>query len=174
MRRLAGVGDDAEHVLGRELEHRQPIEDFPVSDAHALIAAPRDAALTTTCTRPPGRALSDLWFPHVRMWRGKWVHARIREAARDWLAGHKPQGFLCWVVWDVDALGVGTQEGNDRVEVVSGVGRPVVGRNPVPPPHLFLAVLLHDPLGVTRAPGSLDDLFLERAIEPQVCLMRRA
>ena len=89
----------------------------------------------------PGRALSGLWFPDIRMWKGKWVPARIREVAKNWPAGHKPQGFLCWVVWDVDAHGVGTQQRKDRVEVVSGVGRPVVGRNPIPAPYLFLGAV---------------------------------
>ena len=89
----------------------------------------------------PGRLLSDLWFPAHRVWRRTLVHARVRAAARDWPAGHKPQGFLCWVVWDVDARGVGTLERNNRVEVVSGVGRPVVGRNPIAPPYLFLGAV---------------------------------
>ena len=69
------------------------------------------------------------------------MHARVRAAARDWPAGHKPQGFLCWVVWDVDARGVGTHDRNNRVEVVSGVGRPVVGRHAIPPPYLFLGAV---------------------------------
>ena len=93
----------------------------------------------------PGRLLSDLWFPHVGMWNRRQVHARVRAAANDWPAGHKAQGFLCWVVWDVDAHGVGTRERNNRVEVASAVGRPVVGGNPVRPPYLFLgAVGLRD------------------------------
>ena len=89
----------------------------------------------------PGRALSDLWFPDHRMWRSTRVHARVRAAARDWSEGHKPQGFLCWVVWDVDANGVGTADRHNRVEVRSGVGRPVVGRNPIPGPYLFLGAV---------------------------------
>ena len=28
MRRLSGVADDEEHVLGREIEDRQPVEDL--------------------------------------------------------------------------------------------------------------------------------------------------
>ena len=89
----------------------------------------------------PGRLLSELWFPAHRMWRRTLVHARVRAAARDWPAGHKPQGFLCWVVWDVDARGVGAVERNNRVEVVSGVARPVVGCNPIAPPYLFLGAV---------------------------------
>ena len=75
------------------------------------------------------------------MWKGRFVHARIRAAAAGWPARHKPQGFPCWVVWDVDANGAGTMKRRDRVEVVSGVDRPVVGHNPIPPPYLFLGAV---------------------------------
>ena len=44
MRRLAGLSNDVEHVLGGEVEDRQPVEDLPARDAHALVAAPRDAS----------------------------------------------------------------------------------------------------------------------------------
>ena len=40
MRRLAGVADDAEHVVGRELEDRQPVEDLAARDAHPVVAPP--------------------------------------------------------------------------------------------------------------------------------------
>ena len=89
----------------------------------------------------PGRPLADLWFPDIAMWNRRLVHARVRAAAREWPAGHKAQGFLCWVVWDVDAHGVGTRERGNRVNVVAGVGRPVIGRNPVPRPYLFLGAV---------------------------------
>ena len=89
----------------------------------------------------PGRLLSDLWFPHIGLWRSTGAHARVRAAARDWPAGHKPQGFLSWVVWDVDARGVGTPDRNNRVEVASGVTRPVVGRSAIPSPYLFLGAV---------------------------------
>ena len=89
----------------------------------------------------PDRPLSKLWFDHIRTWKGELVHARVREAAREWPTGHVAQGFLCWVVRDVDAHGVGSQERNDRVDVLARVGRPVVGRNPVPGPYLFLGAV---------------------------------
>ncbi len=89
----------------------------------------------------PGRLLSELWFSRVRMWNRTLVHARVRAAARDWPAGHKPQGFLCWVAWDVDVGGVGTDGKNNRVDVRSGVGRPVVGTHPIAPPYLFLGAV---------------------------------
>lgn len=90
----------------------------------------------------PGRPLPELWFSGVEMWNRRAVHARMREAAVDWPAGRRrPQGFLCRVVWDVDAGGVGTEERGNRVEVASAVGRPVIGRNPVSSPYLFLGVV---------------------------------
>ena len=97
--------------------------------------------VTTQIEIAPGCPLSDLWFTHIRMWKGRFVHTRIRAAAEDWPARHKPQGFLCWMVWNVDANGVGTSKRRDRVDVVSGVGRPVVGRNPIPPPYLFIGAV---------------------------------
>ena len=89
----------------------------------------------------PERPLRDLWFDHVRMWNGKVVYARVRTAARDWPAGHKPQGFLCWVVEDVDEFRIGTIAKRNRVEVVSGVGCPVIGGNRVRGPYLFLGAV---------------------------------
>ena len=75
------------------------------------------------------------------MWVSKSVHTRVRAAAGDWPVGHKPQGFLCWVVGDTDARCVDSAYRNKRVEVASGVGRPVVGRSPIPPPYLFLGAV---------------------------------
>ena len=43
MRRLAGVSDDAEHIVGGRIEDRQPVEDLAAGDAHALVAPPGDA-----------------------------------------------------------------------------------------------------------------------------------
>ena len=40
VRRLAGVADDAEHVVGRVVEDRQPIEDLAPGEAQALVAPP--------------------------------------------------------------------------------------------------------------------------------------
>ena len=89
----------------------------------------------------PGRLLADLWFPRIGLWRSTRARARVQAAARDWPAEHKPQGFLSWVVWDVDARGVGTTDRNNRVEVASDVGRPFVGLNAIPPPYLFLGAV---------------------------------
>lgn len=40
---LAGAADDAEHVGGRKVEDRQPVEDFAPGRAHALVAPPGEA-----------------------------------------------------------------------------------------------------------------------------------
>ena len=103
-------------LMDRTKLNRLPQADT-FGDPNRWLDAMRERA--TEIEIAPGRALSDLWFPHIRMWKGNWVHARVREAAKGWPAGHKPQGFLCWVVWDVDAHGVGTQQKKDRVEVVT-------------------------------------------------------
>lgn len=42
VRRPAGVSDDAEHVPGREVEERHPVEDLAAGDPHALVAPPGD------------------------------------------------------------------------------------------------------------------------------------
>ena len=89
----------------------------------------------------PGCLLADLWFPDVELWVSKSVHTRVGAAAGDWPVDHKPQGFLCWVVGDIDARGVGSAYRNERVEVASGVVRPVVGRSAILPPHLFLGAV---------------------------------
>ena len=61
-----------------------------------------------------------------------------------WPARHKPQGFLCWVVWNVDGHGIGSRARNDRVDVVAAVGRAIVGRKPVPGPYpSFVSTILH-------------------------------
>ena len=46
MRRPAGPGDDAEHVLRRELEDGQSIENLAAGDTHGLTAVPGDAPRT--------------------------------------------------------------------------------------------------------------------------------
>ena len=43
MRQLPGVADDAEHIVGREIEDGQPVEDLAAGDAHAVVAFPGHA-----------------------------------------------------------------------------------------------------------------------------------
>ena len=40
VRGLARAANDAEHVRGRKIEDRQPVEDLPAGDAHPVVAAP--------------------------------------------------------------------------------------------------------------------------------------
>ena len=108
----------------------------------------RMEASTAAFSIAPGRLLSGLWFPRFRMWSRRRVRARIREAARNWPAGHEPQGFLCWYVWEVDADGAGRKGREDRVEVLSGVGRPIILSKPVERPYLFIGAV-----GRTRSGG---------------------
>ncbi len=105
------------------------------------LAAMRERAKEDKIEIAPGRLLSNLWFPRVAMWRGRWAHAQIRKAARNWPKGQKPQGFLCWVVRKVDEHSVSVRDGKGRVEVLSGVRQPLIGGNPVSPPYLFIGVV---------------------------------
>ena len=89
----------------------------------------------------PGILLSKFWFSDVGEWNDKKVHRKMTEAAKKWPNGHKPQGFLCWIVWDVDKDGVGNKKGNKRVDVINGVKRPVIYMEPVREPYLFLGVV---------------------------------
>ena len=121
-------------------------------------------ACTAAFSIVPGHPLSGLWFPRFQMWNRRWVHARVREATRNWPAGHEPQGFLYWDVWQVDAGGVGRKGLEDRVEVLSGVGRPIVHNVPVRPPTSSSARSVGRKAGATNAsrdtlkPISLKDL----------------
>ena len=96
----------------------------------------------------PGCPLTDLWFSRPAMWTGKFVHARVRAAARNWPARHRPQGFVCWVVREVDDHAASAWREKDRVEVVSRIGRPIVGRRPVRGPYLFIGAV-----GLPRGSG---------------------
>ena len=40
MRGLGGVANNAEHIVGREIEDRQPVEDLAAGNAHAVVAPP--------------------------------------------------------------------------------------------------------------------------------------
>ena len=125
----------------------------------------------------PGRPLQELWFTDAGTWRRRAVHARVREAARGWPSRSRPQGFLCQVAWDVDPGGIGTAARGNRIEVASGVGRPVIGRNPVRPPCLFLGVVgerdrgtgyeclagYAQPIVATTCPAPVDSHFERRA-----------
>ncbi|MDE0047327.1 MAG: hypothetical protein OXU19_15955 [bacterium] len=88
----------------------------------------------------PGRPLEDLIFPYRRTWQMDRVDDRMRAVARTWTEGHRPQGFVCGAVWDVDDHGVTGARGT-RLDVVSRVTRPVIGGNPVSPPYLFMGVV---------------------------------
>ena len=92
----------------------------------------------------PGKLLSELWFSDVSRWKDGTVQRKMTEAAKEWPDGHKPQGFLCWFVWDVDEDGVGLEEEeeeNNRVVVINGVKQPLIHGEPVGKPYLFLGVV---------------------------------
>ena len=97
VRPLAGVSDDAEHILGGKVEDRQPIEDLAAGDAHALVALPGDGLVRATLslrrmprqfTRsppqvsgPPQRRATDLrWAPGLL--HHPWGHHLMSRHAR--------------------------------------------------------------------------------------------
>ena len=88
----------------------------------------------------PGRPLEDLIFPYRHMWQMHRVDERMRAVAGTWAEGHRPQGFVCGVVWDVDDHGVTGGRGT-RLDVVARVTRPVIGGRSVSPPFLFMGVV---------------------------------
>ena len=96
--------------------------------------------LITAIDIAPGILLSEFWFSDVGEWNDGTVHRKMTEAAMNWPDGHKPQGFLCWFVWDVDNDGV-EKKGNKRVDVINRVKRPVIFGKPVGEPYLFLGVV---------------------------------
>ena len=76
------------------LMERTKLNRLPQADALGTAGRWHDAIREQAREIEPGRSLSDLWFPEVGMWSRRLVHARVRAAARDWPAGHKPQAFL--------------------------------------------------------------------------------
>ena len=89
----------------------------------------------------PGRGLSQWWFPYPGEWHRKRVHARLHAAAGEWPRGYRPQAFLSRVAEVVEAHAVDKEGRESRVEVVNRIGRPMVGRNAVSGPYLFIGVV---------------------------------
>ena len=88
----------------------------------------------------PDRRLDDFILPYRRMWQMDRIDARMRDLARTWPEGHRPQAFVCGSVWEVDDHGVTGSRGS-RIDVVSGMARPVMGGKAVNPPYLFMGVV---------------------------------
>lgn len=81
----------------------------------------------------PGRPLADLVFPYRRMWQMERIDTWMRDIARTWPEGHRPQAFVCGAVWAADDHGVTGARGT-RLDVVHRVTRPAIGGKQVSPP----------------------------------------
>ena len=84
------------------------------------------SAAAKTFAVAPGHPLDGLLFP----WRAGWdrlsVHARVREAARDFPEGHVPQGFVCFPVLHVGERSLPATSKYEELEVVSRIKRPTI------------------------------------------------
>ena len=99
------------------------------------------SAAAKTIEVAPGHPLDGLLFP----WRAGWdrlrVHARVREAARDFPEGHVPQGFVCFPVRQVGERSLPATSKYEELEVVSRIKRPTIGGRAVSGPYLFFGVV---------------------------------
>ena len=98
-------------------------------------------AVAKTIEVAPGHPLDGLLF----LWRTGWdrrrVHARVREAARDFPKGHVPQGFVCFPVRQVGERSLPATGKYGELEVVSRIKRPTIGGRAVSGPYLFFGVV---------------------------------
>ena len=98
-------------------------------------------AAAKTIEVAPGHPLDGLLFP----WRAGWdrlhVHARVREAAREFPEGRVPQGFVCFPVLNVGERSLPATSKYCELEVVSRIKRPTIGGRAVSGPSLFFGVV---------------------------------
>ena len=111
----------------------------PDPDVSEWMGAIRDAAKTFEVA--PERRLDKLLFTSRIDWDRRRVHARVREAARDFPSGHVPQGFVCFPVYGIDDRSIPARKGYPALDVVSRIKRPRIGGRGVSGPHLFFGVV---------------------------------
>ena len=111
----------------------------PDPDVSEWMGAIRDAAKTFEVA--PERKLDKLLFTSRIDWDRRRVHARVREAARDFPSGHVPQGFVCFPVYGIGDRSIPARKGCPALDVVSRIKRPRVGGRGVSGPHLFFGVV---------------------------------
>ena len=98
-----------------------------------------DAAKTIEVA--PGHPLDGLLFPWRTGWERQRVHARVREAAREFPEGRVPQGFVCFPVLNVGERSLPATSKYGELEVVSRIKRPTIGGRAVSGPYLFFGVV---------------------------------
>ena len=111
----------------------------PLPDIGEWMDAIRAAARTIEVA--PERTLDTLLFLSRTDWDRRRVHARVREAARDFPEGHVPQGFVCFPVRHVGERSLPATSKHGELEVVSRIKRPTIGGRAVSGPYLFFGVV---------------------------------
>ena len=99
------------------------------------------SAAAKTIEVAPGHPLDGLLFPWRTGWDRRRVHARVREAAREFPEGHVPQGFVCFPVLHVEERSLPATSKYGELETVSRIKRPTIGGRAVPGPYLFFGVV---------------------------------
>ena len=99
------------------------------------------SAAAKTIEVAPGHPLDGLLFPWRTGWDRLRVHARVREAAREFPEGHVPQGFVCFPVLQVGERSLPATSKYGELEVVSRIKRPTIGGRTVSGPYLFFGVV---------------------------------
>ena len=111
----------------------------PAADIGKWMDAVRAAAKTIEVA--PGHPLDRLLFMSRTDWDRQRVHARVREAAREFPDGHVPQGFMCFPVLQVGERSLPATQRYGELEVVSRIKRPMIGGRAVSGPYLFFGVV---------------------------------
>ena len=111
----------------------------PAANIGRWMDAVRDAAKTIEVA--PGHPLDRLLFMSCTDWDRERVHARVREAAREFPEVHVPQGFVCFPVLQVGERSLPVTSKYGELEVVSRIKRPTIGGRAVSGPYLFFGVV---------------------------------
>ena len=85
---------------------------------------------------------SRLLFLSCTDWDRRRVHARVREAAREFPEDHVPKGFACFPVRHVGEKSLQATQKHGELDVVSRIRRPTIGGRAVSGPCLFFGVAL--------------------------------
>ena len=99
----------------------------------------RDAARTIEVA--PEHPLDRFLFLSRTGWDRQRVHARVREAAREFPEGHVPQGFVCAPVRHVGDKSLPATSKYGELDVFSRIKRPTIGGRTVSGPYLFFGVV---------------------------------
>ena len=98
-------------------------------------------AAAKTIEVAPGHPLDGLLFPWRTGWDRRRVHARVREAAREFPDDQVPQGFVCFPVRRLGERSLPATSKYGELEVVSRIMRPTIGGGAVSGPYLFFGVI---------------------------------